>query len=160
MGSPVNVFWFRRDLRLHDNAGLYHALKQGKPVVPIFIFDRNILDEIEDRQDRRVEFIHSSLHEIERLLAVTGSTLDVRYGFPDEIWKQLINDYAIENVYTNHDYEPYARKRDEEVAMMLKTNGISFHSFKDQVIFEKNEVVKDNGKPYTVFTPRSEERRV
>jgi deoxyribodipyrimidine photo-lyase len=155
MSLPVNIFWFRRDLRLHDNAGLYHALKQGKPVVPIFIFDRNILDELEDREDRRVEFIHSSLHEIERLLAVIGSTLDVRYGFPCEIWKQLIKDYAFENVYTNHDHEPYARERDAEVVMMLKANGISFHSFKDQVIFEKDEVVKDDGKPYTVFTPYS-----
>jgi len=155
MGSPVNVFWFRRDLRLHDNAGLYHALKHGKPVVPIFIFDRNILDELEDREDRRVEFIHLSLGEIERSLAVIGSTLDVRYGFPEEIWEQLMTDYTIENVYTNHDHEPYARKRDAEVAMMLKANGISFHSFKDQVIFEKDEVVKDDEKPYTVFTPYS-----
>lgn len=155
MSLPVNIFWFRRDLRLHDNAGLYYALKEGKPVVPIFIFDRNILDELEDPQDRRVEFIHSSLQEIERLLAVTGSTLDVRYGFPDEIWKQLIQDYQIESVYTNHDYEPYARSRDEEVTKFLKANGILFHSFKDQVIFEKNEVLKDDGKPYTVFTPYS-----
>ena len=155
MSIPVNVFWFRRDLRLHDNAGLYHALKQGKPVVPIFIFDRNILDELDEREDRRVEFIHSSLQEIQRSLAVIGSTLDVRYGFPFDIWEQLTRDYTIENVYTNHDYEPYARKRDAEVAMMLNTNGISFHSFKDQVIFEKNEITKDNGKPYTVFTPYS-----
>ena len=155
MSLPVNIFWFRRDLRLHDNAGLYHALRQGKPVVPIFIFDRNILDELDEREDRRVEFIHSSLHEIQRLLAVIGSTLDVRYGFPCDIWKQLTRDYTIENVYTNHDYEPYARKRDAEVATILNTNGISFHSFKDQVIFEKNEVIKDDGKPYTVFTPYS-----
>jgi len=155
MGLPVNLFWFRRDLRLQDNAGLFHVLKQDSPVVPIFIFDRNILDELEEREDRRVEFIHSSLQEIERLLAVTGSTLDVRYGFPEEIWKQLIHDYQIENVYTNHDYDPYARSRDEQVAKFLKANGISFHSFKDQVIFEKSEVVKDDGKPYTVFTPYS-----
>jgi len=155
MSLPVNIFWFRRDLRLYDNAGLYHALRQGRPVVPIFIFDRNILDELEDREDRRIEFIHSSLHEIERLLSVIGSTLDVRDGFPGEIWRQVIKDYTIENVYTNHDLELYARKRDEEVAIVLKANGISFHSFKDQVIFEKNEVVKDDGKPYTVFTPYS-----
>ena len=155
MNLHVNVFWFRRDLRLHDNAGLFHALREGKPVVPVFIFDRNILDELDDREDKRVGFIHSSLHEIERLLAVIGSTLDVRYGFPDEIWKQLIKDYAIENVYTNHDHEPYARKRDAEVTEMLEANGISFYSFKDQVIFEKDEVLKDDGKPYTVFTPYS-----
>jgi len=155
MSLPVNIFWFRRDLRLHDNAGLYHALKQGRPVVPVFIFDRNILDELEDREDRRVAFIHSSLQEIERLLRVIGSRLDVRYGFPDEIWKQLIKDYKIEDVYTNHDHEPYARNRDAEVALMLDANGISFHSFKDQVIFERNEVTKDDGKPYTIFTPYS-----
>ncbi|HEX6171462.1 MAG TPA: deoxyribodipyrimidine photo-lyase, partial [Chitinophagaceae bacterium] len=155
MSIAVNVFWFRRDLRLHDNAGLYHALKQGKPVVPIFIFDRNILDELDEREDRRVEFIHSSLQELQRLLAVIGSTLDVRYGFPCDTWKQLTKDYIIENVYANHDYEPYARKRDAEVATLLSANGISFHSFKDQVIFEKNEITKDDGKPYTVFTPYS-----
>ena len=155
MSLPVNIFWFRRDLRLHDNAGLYHALKKGKPLVPVFIFDSNILDELEDRHDKRVEFIHSSLQEIQQLLLATGSTLDVRYGYPNEIWKQLIQDYKIENVYINHDYEPYARSRDEEVAKFLKANGIIFHSFKDQVIFEKGEVVKDDGKPYTVFTPYS-----
>ena len=155
MSLPVNIFWFRRDLRLHDNAGLYHALKEGKPVIPLFIFDRNILDEFEDRKDRRVEFIHSSLLDVERLLADKGSTLDVRYGFPIETWKQLTQDYKIENVYTNHDYEPYARSRDEEVAKFLKANGILFHSFKDQVIFEKGEVLKDDGRPYTVFTPYS-----
>jgi deoxyribodipyrimidine photo-lyase len=155
MSLPVNIFWFRRDLRLHDNAGLYHALKKGKPLVPVFIFDRNILDELEDRKDKRVEFIHSSLQEIQQLLLTTGSTLDVRYGYPNEIWKQLIQDYKIENVYTNHDYEHYAKSRDEEVTKFLEANGISLHSFKDQVIFEKAEVIKDDGKPYTVFTPYS-----
>ena len=83
MSLPVNIFWFRRDLRLHDNAGLYHALKKGKPLVPVFIFDRNILDELEDRHDRRIEFIHSSLQEIQQLLLITSSTLDVRYGYPN-----------------------------------------------------------------------------
>src|SRR6187401_1203179 len=141
MSLPVNIFWFRRDLRLHDNAGLYHALNKGKPLVPVFIFDRNILDELEDREDKRLEFIHSSLQEIERLLVANGSTLDVRYGSPNEIWKHLVHDYKIENVYTNHDYEPYAKSRDEEVGKFLKANGISFHSFKDHVIFEKEEVV-------------------
>ena len=159
MSLPVNIFWFRRDLRLHDNAGLYHALKKGKPVVPVFIFDSNILDEIEDRKDRRLEFIHSSLQEIERLLVAAGSTLDVRYGSPIEIWKQLIQDYKIENVYTNNDYEPYARRRAEEAAKFFKANGILFHSYKDHVIFEMNEVIKDDGKPYTVFTPYSRKWR-
>ena len=159
MNSPVNVFWFRRDLRLHDNAGLYHALKEAKPVIPVFIFDRNILDELEDRADRRVEFIHLSLEQIQKQLTTLGSTLDVRYGFPAEVWKQLIKDHSISNVYTNHDYEPYAKKRDAEVAGLLKAKGIGFHSFKDQVIFEKNEVLKDDGKPYTIFTPYSRKWR-
>lgn len=151
----VNIFWFRRDLRLHDNAGLYHALKAGKPVVPVFIFDRNILDELADRQDRRVEFIHLALQEMQKQLVAIGSTLDVRYGFPEEIWKQLLQDYAVEKVFTNHDYEPYARQRDAAVKKLLSEHRISFHTYKDQVVFEKDEVVKDDGKPYTVFTPYS-----
>lgn len=155
MGSAVNIFWFRRDLRLDDNAGLYHALKQGRPVVPIFIFDRNILDELKDRTDRRVEFIHNSLGQIQHRLIEMGSTLDVRYGFPNEIWKQIINEYEIENVFTNHDYEPYAKKRDNDIAEILEANNIIFHTHKDDVIFEKGEVLKDDGKPYTVFTPYS-----
>ena len=155
MRSPVNIFWFRRDLRLDDNAGLYHALKGGKPVVPIFIFDRNILDELADRTDRRVQYIHSALQQIQKQLISMGSTLDVRYGSPAEIWKQLIKDYTIANVYLNHDYEPYATKRDADIRNMLKENSISFHTYKDQVTFEKNEVLKDDGKPYTIFTPYS-----
>ena len=155
MRSPVNIFWFRRDLRLDDNAGLYHALRVGTPVVPIFIFDRNILDELKDRTDRRVQFIHQALQQIQKHLISIGSTLDVRYGSPAEIWKQLIKDYTIANVYLNHDYEPYATKRDADIRNMLKENSISFHTYKDQVTFEKNEVLKDDGKPYTIFTPYS-----
>lgn len=155
MKAPVNIFWFRRDLRLNDNAGLYRALQDGKPVVPVFIFDRNILDELEDKKDRRVEFIHHSLGQLQEQLASIGSSLDVRYGFPEEIWKQLVKDYSIANVYTNHDYEPYAIERDLALARMFKENGISFHTYKDQVIFEKDELLKDDGKPYTIFTPYS-----
>src|SRR5262245_56043690 len=114
MKPKVNIFWFRRDLRLNDNAGLYYALKSNKPVIPIFIFDRNILDELEDRTDRRVEFIYRSLQQIQEQLLSLNSTLDVRYGFPEEIWKQLMQDYSISTVFTNHDYEPYARKRDDD----------------------------------------------
>ena len=155
MKPAVNIFWFRRDLRLNDNTGLYHALKGGKPVVPLFIFDRNILDELEDRVDRRVEFIHNSLQQLQQQLTAIGSSLDVRYGFPIETFKQLINEYEIESVFTNHDYEPYAKQRDGEIAKLLKANNISFHTYKDQVIFEKDEIVKDDGKPYTIFTPYS-----
>ncbi|MEJ0105413.1 MAG: deoxyribodipyrimidine photo-lyase [Bacteroidota bacterium] len=155
MKPLVNIFWFRRDLRLHDNAGLYHALKSNNPVLPIFIFDRNILDDLEDRTDRRVEFIHKALEEMQRQLIKIGSTLDIRYGPPGDIYKELLSEYRIEKVFTNHDYEPYAKKRDKEISEILRLRNISFQTFKDQVIFEKSEVVKDDGNPYTVFTPYS-----
>jgi deoxyribodipyrimidine photo-lyase len=151
----VNMFWFRRDLRIADNAGLYHALKDKNPVVPIFIFDQNILDELEDTQDRRVEFIYRSIQNLQEKLIKKNSTLDVRYGTPKEIFSQLLKDYKIDKVFTNHDYEPYAADRDNAIADLLKKHGASFHSFKDQVILERNEVLKDDGKPYTIFTPYS-----
>jgi len=155
MKPVVNIFWFQRDLRLHDNAGLYHALKDSNPVLPLFIFDTEILDELEDRKDRRVEFIHLALLDMQMQLVKMGFSLDVRYGKPLEIYKSLLTEYAIEKVFTNHDYEPYAKKRDAEVEKLLKINGISFHTYKDQVILEKDEVLKDDGKPYSIFTPYS-----
>ena len=97
------IFWFRRDLRLHDNAGLYHALKDKRPVIPVFIFDRNILDELEDRNDRRVEFIYSAVAGIQRQLKLAGIAFDVRYGFPAAIFRQLLREYQVEKVFTNHD---------------------------------------------------------
>ena len=155
MKPTINIFWFRRDLRIHDNAGLYHALKGPHPVVPLFIFDRNILDELEEKGDRRVAFIHQALEKIQEQLVKWGTTLDVRYGFPGEIFKSLFNDYSIAQVFTNHDYEPYAKDRDSAVANLLSSSGVEFLTFKDQVIMEKNEVVKDDGSPYTIFTPYS-----
>ncbi len=155
MKPSVNIFWFRRDLRLHDNAGLYHALRSGKPVVPVFIFDTNILGELEDKADRRVEFIHLALQEMQQELKKHGATLDVRYGEPSAIYGQLASEYAIEGVYSNHDYEPYAKERDTGIEKLLGQHGIGFQTFKDQVIQEKGEVLKDDGKPYTVFTPYS-----
>ena len=155
MKPTINIFWFRRDLRLHDNAGLYHALKDGNPVLPIFIFDRNILDELEDKNDRRVEFIHLALQGIQEQLVKMGSSLDVRYGTPPEVYNDLLNEFNIEKVFTNHDYEPYAKQRDAAIEKLLKEHGTGFHTFKDQVILEKDEVLKDDGKPYTVFTPYS-----
>lgn len=155
MNDEVNIFWFRRDLRLHDNAALYNALRAGRPVLPIFIFDRQILDKLEDKSDRRVSFIHAALQEIQQQLLSFQSTLQVKYGFTDDVFRELISTYNVENVFTNHDYEPYALERDKKVEELLNANGILFHTYKDQVIFEKNEVLKDNGKPYTVFTPYS-----
>lgn len=155
MKPSVTIFWFRRDLRLHDNAGLYHALKSGQPVQPIFIFDKNILDELEDKRDARVQFIYDALLELQSLLGKMGATLDVRYGTPNEVFSELQKDYTIRSIFTNHDYEPYATKRDQEIKGIFEKEGASFHTYKDQVIFEKDEVVKDDGKPYTVFTPYS-----
>ncbi len=151
----VNIFWFRRDLRLTDNAGLYEALKSKNPVIPIFIFDKNILNKLADKTDKRVAFIHAALHEMQSVLLSIGSTLEIFYGTPAEAFKKLTSTYKIEKVFTNHDYEPYARDRDAAIAAFLKTKGASLYSFKDQVIFEKDEVLKDDGKPYTVFTPYS-----
>lgn len=153
--SKVNIHWFRRDLRLDDNAALYHALKSGLPVVPVFIFDRAILDRLEDNADKRVDFIHRRLLELRKQLEAMGSSLDVRYGYVAYEWKQLCDDYAIADVFTNHDYEPYARQRDEEMNAFFLERKIGFHRFKDQVIFEKDEILKDDGKPYTVYTPYS-----
>jgi deoxyribodipyrimidine photo-lyase len=155
MSTAVTIFWFRRDLRLHDNAGLYHALKAGLPVVPVFIFDKNILDELKDKADARVTFIHQSLTEMQSTLLEMGAALDVRYGIPEEIFPLLLKTYKVASVYTNHDYEPYAAKRDTAIGKLLNDSGVSFHTYKDQVIFEKGEVLKDDGKPYTVFTPYS-----
>ncbi len=151
----INIFWFRRDLRLQDNAGLYHALTAGNPVLPVFIFDKNILDEIEDRADRRVEFVHEALGEMQTELLKANSSLDVRYGFPSEVFKTLQQDYHIGKVFTNHDYEPYAKNRDFEIGKLLDDMGISFHTYKDQVIFEKGDILNGNGNPYAVFTPYS-----
>lgn len=153
--QTVNICWFRRDLRLEDNAALYHALKDGQPVLPVFIFDRQILDGLEDKADRRVEFIHAALEEMQEQLTALGSSLEVYYGFPADVYAQLLKKYKIEKVFTNGDYEPYALQRDAAIQKLLALHGASFHSYKDQVIFEKDEVVKDDGKPYTVFTPYS-----
>ena len=151
----INIFWFRRDLRLDDNAGLFHALKSGKPVLPIFIFDTDILDKLENKKDARVEFIHNSLKEIQNELIKLGCSLLILKGKPLDIFKRLVNEYDIESVYTNNDYEPYALERDKKIKEFLASNKVNFCSFKDQVIFEKDEVVKSDGKPYTVFTPYS-----
>jgi len=147
----TTLFWFRRDLRLQDNAGLHHALKHNTEVLPIFIFDTEILEKLEDKEDRRVEFIHQSLVSLHQSLNDLGSTLLVLIGKPADIFKSIVP----KAVYTNHDYEPYARQRDETVRKILEAKGSSLHTFKDQVIFEKSEVVKDDGSPYTIFTPYS-----
>jgi deoxyribodipyrimidine photo-lyase len=155
MASEISLFWFRRDMRLHDNAALYHALREGKPVVPIFIFDIQILDALPDKQDRRVQFIHHTLTQLQADLTAMGSSLQVAYGKPLEVFARLTELYPVKKVFCNHDYEPYALERDAQVAELLKSKGIAFETHKDQVIFEKDEVLSGQGKPYTVFTPYS-----
>lgn len=156
MDKPrVNIFWFRRDLRLEDNTALNVALKSDRPVLPIFIFDSNILDKLEDKDDARVTFIHDQLTCIHKQLHSNNSSLKVFHGVPVKIWEQLINDYDIGEVFTNRDYEPYARTRDKHVYELLESKKITFNTYKDHVIFEKKEVVKDDGSPYVVFTPYS-----
>jgi len=153
MKSPVTLFWFRRDLRLHDNAGFNFALRSENPVVPLFIFDTEILQALKDKRDKRVEFIHKTLVEMQKKLHDWGSFLLVKHGVPIDVWHQLVAEYNIAKVYTNNDYESYAMSRDEEVRRFLESRNIEFHSFCDQVISEKNDVLKPNGEPYTVFTP-------
>ena len=153
--SKVSIFWFRRDLRLHDNAGLYHALKSENPVLPVFIFDKNILDKLEDKKDRRVEFIHNAVSEMQDELLKFGSSLLVKYGSPEEIFPALLNEYDVSEIYTNHDYETYAHDRDNAVSEYAMSEGVEFKTYKDHVIFEKNEVLSGAGTPYTVFTPYS-----
>jgi deoxyribodipyrimidine photo-lyase len=149
----VNIFWFRRDLRLHDNAGLYHAIKGPHPVLCLFIFDRKILDKLEDKDDARVTFIYQNIERLDKELQKHGSSLLVKYDAAEKAWDYVLKEYPVETVYTNHDYEPYAAKRDEAIAAKLKKHNIAFKSYKDQVIFEKNEVAKEDGTPYTVYTP-------
>ena len=151
--STVNIFWFRRDLRWQDNTGLNQALASEVSVVPIFIFDREILDKLLRKDDARVTFMHLQLQRLQKELQLIGGELQVYHGTPLKIFKQLSNKYLIDTVFCNHDYEPYAKARDATVASLLERQGTKFRSFKDQVIFEKSEVVKPDGKPYTVFTP-------
>jgi deoxyribodipyrimidine photo-lyase len=150
----MNIFWFRRDLRIEDNVGLFHALNSGKEVLPIFIFDDAILSQL-TKYDARVMFIHQQLSGIQNQLQAIGKSLAVFHGNPLEVFQKLIAENTIATVFTNHDYEPYARKRDFDLYHIFKENGIEFKTSKDQVIFEKSEVVKDDGTPYVVYTPYS-----
>ena len=153
MMKEVSIFWFRRDLRLEDNAGLWKALKSGHPVVPIFIFDRNILDKLEDKSDARVSFLHQRLTELQYQLTGMGSSLHVFYGTPEEAMNTLSQTYTVKGVFLNRDYEPYARERDEFVFNYWSEREVPVVGAKDHVIFEKNEVVKADGTPYLVFSP-------
>ena len=150
--TKVNVFWFRRDIRISDNTALRAALQADLPVVVLFIFDESILGEL-PKDDPRVNFIYDELYKINESLKNMDSSVLVTKGNPVLEWKKLICEYEINCVFSNRDYEPYALKRDNEIRLFLKDNGIQWQDFKDQVIHEKNDILKKNGEPYTVFTP-------
>jgi deoxyribodipyrimidine photo-lyase len=150
--NSISIFWFRRDLRLEDNTALNQALLSRKNVLPLFIFDEQILSELPP-DDPRVNFIYDNLYRIDQLLKSNNSFILCLKGNPIEVWKELIQSYSIKSVFVNKDYEPYSRKRDAKIKKLLLSNGIEFSSFKDHVIFEENEVLKNDGTPYTVFTP-------
>lgn len=150
--EEVNIFWFRRDLRIDDNVGFYKALHGKHPVLPIFIFDSEILDELPE-DDARVTFIFETLQKMRDELQKHDSSLAMFYGKPEKVFEEICSKYNIQNVITNHDYEPYARDRDQNVKELLSEKDIGFYTYKDQVIFEKDEVVKDDGDPYIVYTP-------
>jgi deoxyribodipyrimidine photo-lyase len=149
----ISIHWFRRDLRLADNHGFFRALSEHGDVLPLFTFDEEILGKLEDKHDRRVDFIHRALQGMQAELVKYGSSLLVEHGKPIEVWKRLLDRFEITAVTTNHDHEPYAIARDNAVGELLASHRIPFRTFKDISIFERGEVVKDNGGPYTVYTP-------
>ncbi|MBK6978769.1 MAG: deoxyribodipyrimidine photo-lyase [Cytophagaceae bacterium] len=155
MKKEIAIFWFRRDLRLEDNAGLYQALKSGLEVLPLFIFDQNILQKLNNKYDKRVDFIYQTIFSLKKELEKLGTTLLVKSGFPSDIWKEIFKEYNVKEIYTNHDYEKYALERDEAIKNISNQSGIAFYSFKDQCIFEKKEILSGSNEPYTVFTPYS-----
>lgn len=155
MKSNVSVFWFRRDLRLEDNVGLYQALSFGIPILPIFIFDPTILNKLENKKDRRVDYIHQAISTINTELRVFTARLNTFNGNPLDVFKMLSEKYAVQGVFCNRDYEPQAIKRDTEICQFFNERSVPFKAFKDQVIFDKNDVLKNDGTSYTVYTPYS-----
>jgi len=153
-GDGTAYFWFRRDLRLEDNTGLHAAISAGRPVQPLFIVDTNITDELL-RDDPRFFFIYVRLEYLQRELRRRGSSLLVLQGTPGEVWKRLTENQHITAVYTNTDYEPYARQRDREISRMLEARKIPFHAYRDQVMYHENDILKPDGTPYSVYTPYS-----
>ena len=152
--DKISIFWFRRDLRLHDNKALFHALQSEEKILPIFIFDIDILKKI-PKDDARISFIYSELKAMNMHLESFGTEIKMFHGNPKEVFKSLMKNYTIVKVFTNHDYEPYAIKRDLDIKKLVSSNKIDFQTYKDQVIFERNEITKKDGKPYVVYTPYS-----
>jgi deoxyribodipyrimidine photo-lyase len=152
--ESIAVFWFRRDLRLHDNTALYKALTSGFKVLPVFIFDKKILRNL-NTDDKRVSFIYQAIQNLNQLLLPFKSSVQVYNGDVDDIFDQLLSTYNINRIYANHDYEPYASERDLRIKKKMAERGVLFLTYKDQVIFEKDEITKLSGEPYTVYTPYS-----
>jgi len=152
MKNKITVFWFRRDLRLEDNKGLHFALKASKNVLPIFIFDDDILEHL-PKNDARVSFIYETLENINKELAKTDSGIYIKKGTTKDVWENLLSEFDIERVFFNKDYEPYAIKRDLEITELLQSHNIEVKAFKDQVIFEEQDILKNDNTPYTIYTP-------
>ncbi|MDQ2772968.1 MAG: deoxyribodipyrimidine photo-lyase, partial [Bacteroidota bacterium] len=147
----ICLFWFRRDLRRNDNAGLAAALASGLPVLPLFIYDREILDHLPDKADARLTFINDEVEKLAAQTGAAGGTFLARYGKPLAVLEQLVQDFEVAAVHTNEDYEPYATERDRTVAKMLQKHGVEFHLYKDQVIFAKDEIMTKSGTVPKVF---------
>lgn len=153
--SEIIIFWFRRDLRLNDNHGLFKALDNGVPVLPVFIFDKNILERLNSTNDARVNFIYEEILKIKSKLESAGSSLRIFYSTPEDAFRSLLDEYNVVSVHGNKDYEPYARQRDEKIFRFLAGRGVPLNLYKDHLIFEEDEILKDDGTPYTIFTPYS-----
>jgi deoxyribodipyrimidine photo-lyase len=151
--NPITLFWHRRDLRTEDNVGLFHALSQSNKVLPLFIFDTDILEKLEDKTDARVSFIHEQVLRIKKEYEQHGGSLLIEIGRPLDVFQKLVKQYAIHSIHTNRDYEPYALKRDTGLQSFFQEIGIDFQTHKDHVVFETNEVIKKDGTPYTIYTP-------
>lgn len=155
MSKEVTICWFRRNLRIEDNTSFYHALKSGFPVIPVFIFDKEILSTLSTIEDRRVDFIYRTLKHLNEKFQNHGSSFFIVHDKPLDAFKEICEKFSVKEVHTDHDYEPYAKERDEAVRKFLNNKGIKFFTYKDQVIFEREEVLKDDGNPYHVYTPYS-----
>lgn len=152
--EKFSIFWFRRDLRINDNKGFFEALNGKNKVIPIFIYDSKIIDKLH-KDDHRLTFIQNALGGINNAMKRNRCTLGIYRGSPEAVFEKIIREFPIEKVIANRDYEPYAMERDEAIKQLLKAQDIDFITYKDQVIFERNEVVKDDGTPYKVYTPYS-----
>mgnify|MGYP000707513695 CR=1 FL=1 len=153
--KKISLCWFRRDLRIEDQTALFYALQQEEQVLPLFIFDRHILDALEDKTDARVTFIYQQIASLKAFFEKQGSSMLVKYGHPEQIFQELVQEFEVQTVYTNRDYEPYAQSRDAQVEALLAKKNIPFLTFKDQVIFEPGEILNGSGEFYKVFTPFS-----